>query len=591
MMKGLLSTILLAILSTAAFAQDYHLTDSVKKNLEQAKTAAEKIKWMGELAGFYMNLNNQLAEQYGKQQIEVAELSRDRELMLKAVLSNANRLYSNGGVQQNLVHAKKFSERALELAKTSHLDEYIAWSYIYLSRGARMEGNHDKALNYSNLANSLALTLDNDSLQISAFLSLGKVYQSRNEKLLSFRNYLQGMNLAEESNITDQIKTAYFSMADFYRDLEDYEKAKDYLFKVEEISKKENNKYELMYIYNTLGQIYTQDKNFDMARVFHEKAIVLSDEVKMEILKINAYFGILNQYLVSKQGGKALKYFNEKPELKNFMLSSGFDYFLNHAYGVAYTQLKKYDSAKYYFDKAEPGFLSRANKFNQFFFYQDYGALHFERRDYKNALSYYLKAKAIGEERKDLEILRDMSGKLDSVYQQLGDYKNAYANNAKYNLYKDSLNKLSTEKDLLLLEVENENKRKQREAELAEIATRERHNIQYMGITAAIAAVFILLVMLGIFSVSKTTIRILGFFAFIFLFEFIILLADHQIHHWTHGEPWKILAIKIGLISVLLPLHHYLEEKVIHYLTSRKLLEVKPKLFSRFSGSVEKVES
>jgi hypothetical protein len=79
MMKGLLSTILLAILSTAAFAQDYHLTDSVKKNLEQAKTAAEKIKWMGELAGFYMNLNNQLAEQYGKQQIEVAELSRDRE--------------------------------------------------------------------------------------------------------------------------------------------------------------------------------------------------------------------------------------------------------------------------------------------------------------------------------------------------------------------------------------------------------------------------------------------------------------------------------------------------------------------------------
>jgi uncharacterized membrane protein len=95
-----------------------------------------------------------------------------------------------------------------------------------------------------------------------------------------------------------------------------------------------------------------------------------------------------------------------------------------------------------------------------------------------------------------------------------------------------------------------------------------------MGITTAIAAIFILLVMLGVFSVSQSTIKILGFFAFIFLFEFIILLADNQIHNWTHGEPWKILAIKIGLIPILLPLHHFLEEKVIHYLTSKKMLEL-----------------
>jgi hypothetical protein len=95
-----------------------------------------------------------------------------------------------------------------------------------------------------------------------------------------------------------------------------------------------------------------------------------------------------------------------------------------------------------------------------------------------------------------------------------------------------------------------------------------------MGITAGIGAVFIVLVMLGAFSVSKTTIRIIGFFAFIFLFEFIILLADHKIHDATHGEPWKILAIKILLISLLLPFHHWLEEKVIHILTERKLIKV-----------------
>jgi len=91
-----------------------------------------------------------------------------------------------------------------------------------------------------------------------------------------------------------------------------------------------------------------------------------------------------------------------------------------------------------------------------------------------------------------------------------------------------------------------------------------------MGFTAGIAALFVMLVMLGFFMVSPRTIRAVGFFSFIFLFEFIILLADKQIHEWTHGEPWKILLIKIFLAAVLLPLHHWLEHKVIHYLSTRK---------------------
>ena len=137
------------------------------------------------------------------------------------------------------------------------------------------------------------------------------------------------------------------------------------------------------------------------------------------------------------------------------------------------------------------------------------------------------------------------------------------------------MQKLSREKDLLSLEIDNENRRKEREAARLEQEKTRRHNIQYTGIIIAIATIFILLVMAGVFSVSKTTIHVLGFFAFIFLFEFITLLADNQIHHWTHGEPWKVLAIKIVLIAMLLPLHHWLEKKVIHYLSTQQLIKVR----------------
>jgi hypothetical protein len=206
----------------------------------------------------------------------------------------------------------------------------------------------------------------------------------------------------------------------------------------------------------------------------------------------------------------------------------------------------------------------------------------------RKSLEYWMKGKTIADERGDLDLQKTAAQNMDSLYQKLGDFRSAYQCRTRYYTLKDSIEKLSTEKDLMLLEVDNENKRRQLEEETAEKEKMARHNIQYMGITAGIAGVFIVLVMMGTFSVSKTTIRILGFFAFIFLFEFIILLADNQIHHWTHGEPLPILAIKIGLISILLPLHHWMEGKVIHYLTTRKMLELNAKdLLSKFAGKTE----
>jgi hypothetical protein len=76
---------------------------------------------------------------------------------------------------------------------------------------------------------------------------------------------------------------------------------------------------------------------------------------------------------------------------------------------------------------------------------------------------------------------------------------------------------------------------------------------------------------MGFIRVSTTVIRILGFFSFILLFEFIVLIADNYIHAVTHGEPWKVLTIKIGLAAILVPLHHLLEKKAIKYLMRRQI--------------------
>ncbi len=101
---------------------------------------------------------------------------------------------------------------------------------------------------------------------------------------------------------------------------------------------------------------------------------------------------------------------------------------------------------------------------------------------------------------------------------------------------------------------------------------RRRDNYQYLFITILVVFVFILLSILGFIRVPAIVIRLLGFFSFILLFEFIILIADSFIHNITHGEPWKVLAFKIVIAAILVPLHHYLEKNVINYLMQRQLL-------------------
>lgn len=155
---------------------------------------------------------------------------------------------------------------------------------------------------------------------------------------------------------------------------------------------------------------------------------------------------------------------------------------------------------------------------------------------------------------------------------QKNDYKEAFTYSTLYYKYKDSLDKLGKEKDMLQIEVADEQQRLARlEKEELELK-HKRHNVQYMLIIIGIISLFIILVMMGMFKVSAATIKMIGFFAFLMFFEFIFLVFKKNIYGLTNGEPWKDLSFMILLAAVLLPLHHWLEHKVIHYLTSHNRL-------------------
>jgi tetratricopeptide (TPR) repeat protein len=588
---SLLIAILFFSCSITLCSQEAAAVDSLKKAYEKATTAAEKVTLMDELSRVMMNVNPKEADELGNKLIAIAEESRDRKLMFKAYLSNGTRCSYFANQKAYSQKAIDFYNKALDLARQNRMEEEVGAAQMHFSALYRLIPDNDKSLSYATQAFSLVSTLRNDSLKAEAHNIYGQAYQAKNENILALRNFLSALRIAEEIKNPSLIRNCYQYLSGFYTAIEDYDKAIDYMtlaYKKLEETKEKNVAYQKVIFTNYLGNLFAYKKNYDIAISYFEKSIRMADSLKFSTLKIPGYVSLLNQYLRIDEPQKALDYLNSPSgdNLKKYLSNFGMAPVIDQAYGVTYTGLGRFDSAKMYLEKAKPMFENSSNETNKVNFYAQLASFYRKSGDKKNAIDYYLRVKEISEKNGLLENIKRSAQYLDTLYRQSGDFVTAGIYNGLYYQYKDSIETLKREKELTQVEAADEQQRQEKAALEKEEKKRQRNNIQYLAITIGIVALFIGLVVLGMFKVSATTIKMIGFFAFLMFFEFIFLIFKKNIYSFTNGEPWKDLLFMIGLAALLLPLHHWLEHKVIHYLTSHNRLtsaghHIKRRLFRR----------
>jgi len=577
--------------SVVILAQEAAAVDSLKIALGKVTTITEKVNILDELSRVLMNVNPKEADEYGNKLIAVAEESRDRKLMFKAYLSNGTRCSYFASQKAYSQKSIEFYKKALELARQNRMEEEVGAAQMHLSTVYRLIPDNDKALSYATQAFSLVSTLRNDSLRAEAHNVYGQAYQAKNENILALRNYLSALRIAEELKNPSLILNCYQYLSSFYLEIEDYDKAIDYMtmaYKKLDDTREKNAPYQKVIFNNYIGNLYAYKKNYDMAISYFELSIRMADSLKFSTLKIPAYVSLLNQYLRIDEPKKALDYLNSPPgdNLKKYLGNFGMASMIDQAYGVVYTELGNYDSARIYLEKARPMFENSSNENNKVNFYTQLASFYRKSGDKEHAIEYYLKVKEFSEKNGLLENVKRASRYLDTLYRQSGDIATASIYNGIYYQYKDSIETLKREKELTQVEAADEQQRQLRAVKEKEEKDRQRNNIQYLAITIGIVALFIGLVVLGMFKVSANTIKMIGFFAFLMFFEFIFLIFKKNIYSITKGEPVKDLLFMIGLAALLLPLHHWLEHKVIHYLTFHNRLtsaghHIKRRLFRR----------
>ncbi len=570
------------------YGQNPAAVDSLKARMEAAKTPEEKAYLLDNLSRTMMNVDKQKAEEYGKQLIALAEESRDRNLMIDAYVSNGVRCSYFAGQRDFINRSIEYYNKALDIAQQNKLEDKIGGVQLRLSAAYVLVPDKDKALSYVNQASGIISSLNNDSLKAEVFNSYGHVYLLRNEKTLALRNYLNALHLAEdlkkESSRNELMRSCYLYLSGFYSEIEDFDKAIDYYtlaYKKLDLIKQPNVPYQRAIDINNIGKLFAQKKSYEISIGYFERSIAIADSLKFATLKIPGYISLLNQYLQMDQPKKALDYMNSASgqSLKKYLSNFGFSGMIDQAYAIIYTQLNQYDSGRFYFDKTLPYFETNMNETNRIGFYIQLATFYKKTGENNKSIEYFLKVKEMSEKAGLLEYVERAAKNLDTLYVRTTNYQLASQYNGIYHEYKDSVDKLNKEKELAQVEATDEQYRQKKlEEELAE-KKHQRNNIQYMGITIGIVALFVMLVVLGMFKVSANTIRLIGFFAFLMFFEFIFLIFKKNIASLTQGEPLKDLAFMIALAALLVPLHHWLEHKVIKYLNSHNRLTSSGKNF------------
>lgn len=504
--------------------------------------------------------------------IEMAETSRQPEAICLAYHYLSHQYLNYGGLRNNLEIAASYTKKYEDAAKNYNLDKYIIFSQLRQARLNRAHDKLNKALEYNNLALSRATEYGSDSIISLCYSNMHNTWLEMDNYVAAFQALLSAREFAEKSKSSERILLTMQDLGDFYFGVEEYEKSKNIFFEVEMLARKNKEWESVMVAQRSIASNYIEQDQKPMAMKFFEKAMHIADSVGRSGYKINIYIDIINFLLNEESRANALAFFNKTPDLRKFLINIGAAHELDKLMGLYYVEKNQLDSAAYYYKRYEPYVFENNSDENVAYnldalrlFYKAIKDLPNERRVLNQMLN-------LSDSTTSIQVKAKVYAELDSFYARTGNYQQALYYNNLADKYQDSLKNVTKKNELIHIELDNEAKRKQkREAEATE-ALRLRNNLQYMAITIAIIFVFLILTLLGVFKASETLIKTLGFFAFIFLFEFIILILDHQIHHYTHGEPWKILAIKIVLIAMLLPLHHWLEHKVIHYLTNKDLL-------------------
>ena len=542
----------------------------LEKKVNSAENDIERIKALGELGQFYSAFNeSNKADSVLHRALQIADLANDKSVITRLLIDNSVSSFTNQMDDEVYNKIVSITQKGIQYAEDMHDNRLSALGYIRLADIFRKRQNFDQALqNTTKAITALSGEQVIDTLNMELFIEIGRIDADKSDPVEAARNYNKGIDIAYRTkNINYQSRIDQL-FADLYSSFNHTDKAKQYLQECLQLNRDNNNIEGLYNAYFNLARLTDE-------RDYIDKAIKLAGDLQSPIKLLKARLLLYYWYMVvGKNSEQTFSYLNSNPDLSLFFNNSNRSA-LCWQRGTIYMYGGIYNSALDCFHASENDLLATRNTGRILDVYSTLAEAHFQNGDIENAAKYFERTYHIADSVSSPVYLDTASKKLSLLYAMKGDYRSAYFYRLKADSIEAAFQAIAASDKLMLLDIDREAKKGEIERLEAASERTRQNNLQITAISILIAVFFSVMLFIGMFEVSKAVIRTLSYFAFISLFEFILLMLDHPITKFTKAEPLRLWFVKIALIAILVPLQHFLEKGLVKFLQSRKLLEAR----------------
>ncbi|MBK8956173.1 MAG: hypothetical protein IPM34_11555 [Saprospiraceae bacterium] len=435
--------------------------------------------------------------------------------------------------------------------------------YYYQSRNAVQSFNQAHKIN----SNSPAATKD---LRILSAISLARANELAQDYKSALSNLFNAYYISEEIQIDFYIRMVLNEISSFYIRNNLHEKA--YEYKLMELNLFGEDSLSFQYA-NLVKLECIRRINKDGSFNFEDWKKIVDYSIRNHVQRLTVYcFAFLRtSYLDADKATQLYKIYTDSfPDEFQKFKSQQYNNYLR-LMATYYESSGRIDSANYYFNDAINNLnYSGKNPGHVYSLYIRYGDFQLKLGNQNKALDAYTKAFHAANQLNIAKHQLIAAEKLRNIYQAQNQDSEPLKFIQFYQVLLDKVDSISHDREIVKMEIDNGEQILKLQKRLEEEKLQHVHQNQYNLISVFIALVFLILLASVQFHVPIWIIRTLGFLAFIFLFEFFILKLDKQIHSITHEVPWKLFALKVTLFAILLPLHHWLEKKVVHYLVAKR---------------------
>jgi len=367
--------------------------------------------------------------------------------------------------------------------------------------------------------------------EANCLTTMGTIFWQAGNYPKSLEYYLQALKRFEIIHNQFGLATANGSIANIYTEMGDFKMAISYYQKCKAIAVSMNDSILLNYIFANMGDFYENLNQLDSARIYTNQAFELAIRLKNETSRMMILNNLGNIHSKMQQGEIAMGYYRQSFSLERELRE--FDGFCETTLGMAAL-----------FKKAGVPDSS----------------LHYARLSFATA-----------REAGFAKPILEASTFLLSNFMELNLIDSAFYYQGIVLTAKDSL--FSQEKVMEVQNLSLTEKIRQQEIVEANLLAREerRSNIQLLGIVTFISFFFGFLFVLGKRHVNQRIIRFLGLLGLLLLFEFISLVLHPYIAVFTHHTPVYMLLVLVIIASLLVPLHHKLQQWVKEKLAQKSM--------------------